>query len=225
MTDERQLDSPDACPASPCAMAEERALDDIHAVRDAVRAQFEGARGAVRAALFLGAALFTAGFDQLTKYLVYYHVPPGPQSLEVIPGGLWLCHVYNKGVAWGMFAHRPELVSAVAVATALVVAGCGLWGRFGWRTYVIGLGLVFGGAIGNLIDRAVRPKGVLDFIDVGWWPQFNVADAGVVVGAALVGLMILRATAIEERAIRHAVAEGPAHHAPPATPEAPRDGL
>lgn len=224
MTDERQLDRPDEAPASPGPPSEADSVADIHAIRDAVRARFEGTRGAGRAAFFLAAAAFTAGLDQLTKYLVYCHVPLGPQSLELIPGALWLCHVYNKGVAWGMFAHRPELVSAVAIGTALVVAGCGLWGRFGWRTYVIGLGLVFGGAVGNLIDRAVRPKGVLDFIDVGWWPQFNVADAGVVVGAVLVGLMILRATAIEERAIRQAIAAGSTEVAP-ATPEAPRDVL
>lgn len=207
MTNERQNGAERRDEAAPAVAEPEAGFepDELERARAEVRQRFVGVRGSLRAWLFLSAALATAILDQLTKWLVFSHVPRGPQSLEIVPGQLWLCHVYNKGVAWGMLSQHPEIVSIVAVTTAVFVLLCGLWGRFGWRTYVVGLGLVFGGAVGNLVDRTFRSEGVLDFIDVGWWPQFNVADIGVVVGAVLVGLMILRATAIEERAVREAL--------------------
>jgi signal peptidase II len=166
-----------------------------------------GLHGSRRTLFFAIVAIAATGLDQLAKYLVFHHVPRGVQTMPVIPDVLWLSHVYNKGIAWGMLAKHPGLISLVAMATALVVLGCGLFGRFGWRTYILGLGCVFGGAVGNLIDRAVRPEGVLDFIDLSWWPQFNIADSAVLTGACLVALMILRATAIEDRAARQVLAE------------------
>lgn len=166
-----------------------------------------GLAGARRVALFVAVALGTTVLDQASKYAVFHAVPLGVKSTELIPGVLWLSHVYNKGVAWGMLAGHPGIVTTVAMATALGVLACGLVGRFAWPSYVAGLAAVFGGAVGNLLDRAFRPEGVLDFLDLGWWPQFNVADAAVVVGAISVGVAILRATAIEERAARAAVAQ------------------
>lgn len=76
---------------------------------------------------------------------------------------------------------------------ALVVVGILLWtGRsIGTRLGAIGLGMVLGGALGNILDRAFRPGdgflggAVIDFIDPQWWPVFNVADMGVVIGAVL----------------------------------------
>jgi len=58
--------------------------------------------------------------------------------------------------------------------------------------YRLGLGILLGGALGNLIDR-VRLGAVVDFIDVPWWPTFNFADVAVVVGVALVVWAVLRA--------------------------------
>jgi len=58
--------------------------------------------------------------------------------------------------------------------------------------YRLGLGLLLGGALGNLIDR-VRFGAVIDFVDVPWWPTFNLADAAIVAGVALVLLQVLRA--------------------------------
>jgi lipoprotein signal peptidase len=66
----------------------------------------------------------------------------------------------------------------------------------------VGLGLVIGGAVGNLIDRAVRPAGVLDFVDLGWWPQFNAADAAVVCGAILIAWCVFRAGLVEHAFLR-----------------------
>jgi signal peptidase II len=83
---------------------------------------------------------------------------------------------------------------------ALVVVGVLLWtGRsIGSRVGAIGLGMVLGGALGNLLDRGFRGGhgfmggAVIDFIDFQWWPIFNVADMGVVIGAGLLLLASMR---------------------------------
>ncbi len=199
MTNNTEL-SPDARP--PEGAAPEAPCEDADAVRRSLRSGFETVRGAARIAVVLGVALLIAGLDQLTKWLVQNHVPLGPKSLPVIGGVLWLSHVYNEGIAWGMFDEHPEIVSAIALGTSVFVLLVGLFGRFGWRSYIAGLGLILGGAAGNLIDRVLRAEGVLDFIDVGWWPQFNVADTAVCVGAALVGRAVIRATNIADAAVR-----------------------
>jgi len=106
---------------------------------------------------------------------------------EVIPGVLWFNLTRNPGGAFGLFPNgRPVLVG---VSLLLVAAGLGLafvlpakpwsWGH-------VGLGLVAGGGLGNLADRLFRDGRVVDFIDFRFWPVFNLADTGIVVGTALV---------------------------------------
>jgi signal peptidase II len=97
--------------------------------------------------------------------------------------------VTNTGAAFSLGQALGPLI-AVGV---LIVVGVLLWtGRtVGTRLGALGLGLVLGGAIGNLLDRVFRPSdsllggAVVDFIDFQWWPVFNVADMGVFVGAML----------------------------------------
>jgi signal peptidase II len=97
--------------------------------------------------------------------------------------------VTNTGASFSI----GEGLGPVIGVVALVVVGVLLWtGRsIGSPLGAIGLGLVLGGALGNILDRAVRDGdgffggAVIDFIDFQWWPVFNVADIGVVVGAAL----------------------------------------
>src|SRR5215469_3874390 len=137
--------------------------------------------------------------DQVTKHAVekyttadYFHV--------VIPGFLNLIHTHNPGVAFSMFAnaHSP------AVRFLLVLFSVGVivflfWlladERAGGRVGQIGMALIIGGAVGNVVDRLTR-RGVTDFIDlhVGnhHWPTFNVADSAIVVGAALVLMELFR---------------------------------
>lgn len=167
-----------------------------------VRAQLETMSRAGRVALVLVVAALVAALDQWTKLLVLNNVPLGRKCVVVIDGVLWLSHVYNQGIAWGMLDGQPTLVSAIAVCTAAGVLLVALFGRFGWRTYVVGLGMVVGGAAGNLIDRWSRTDGVLDFIDLGWWPQFNIADAAVVCGAGLIAYAVIGASRLEDRAMR-----------------------
>jgi len=100
----------------------------------------------------------------------------------------------NTGAAFSTAGGRGALVGLAA----LVVVGVVLWQGAGTtdRLGSVAIGLVLGGALGNLIDRALRGGGflgggVVDFIDLQWWPIFNVADSCVVVGAILLVLVTL----------------------------------
>ena len=120
--------------------------------------------------------------DQLTKRIVSGTLALG-ESKHVL-GPLDLHHVQNSGIAFGLF---QGATSIVIVLTSLVV----LWlllvfARSGARHPVmpVGLGLVIGGSLSNLADR-VRLGHVTDFLDVDYWPAFNLADTFIVVGVAL----------------------------------------
>ncbi len=131
--------------------------------------------------------------DQLTKTWALRRLDDG-LPLEVI-GSLQLQLTWNTGTAFSL-GDDLNLGPLIAVV-ALGVVGWLLWAGYSARAVgAVAAGLVAGGAVGNLIDRALRsgpagaPAGfmggaVVDFIDLQWWPVFNVADAGIVVGAAL----------------------------------------
>jgi signal peptidase II len=147
-----------------------------------------------QAMLLVGATIVA---DQVVKQLLLHFLQVTPPALgvvvTVIDGFFRLVSVWNHGVSFGLLggdrALPPWLLSAIAIAVCI---GLFVWLRrtdrplIGW-----GIGLVMGGAIGNVIDRA-RWGAVFDFADfhVGqWhWPAFNVADSAIVVG---VGLMLL----------------------------------
>lgn len=134
-------------------------------------------------------ALLVVLLDQLTKYLVKGNLLLG-DSLTLIPGILHITHVNNSGAAFGLFQDRRPLfiiISLVAIAFIL------LFHRRNRSEYIwvpFGLGLALGGAIGNLIDRIMHEK-VTDFIDFRIWPVFNLADASVVIGLALLAYCLL----------------------------------
>jgi len=133
--------------------------------------------------------LVTLGVDQLTKILVRDRITPG-ERIDLV-AGVDLVHTTNRGVAFGLFAGNPRIV---AVVTALVLVGLAVWlTTLGHRSRVVmvGGGLLVGGAIGNLIDRLAR-SGVTDFVSLGRWPPFNVADVAIVVAAVILVLALLR---------------------------------
>lgn len=133
------------------------------------------------------------GADRLTKMLVSTHVPIG-EGITVIPHFLRITHWLNEGAAFSLFADsaspnavRWGLIAFSGIAAAAVlIALIRLGSRFTLST--IALALVLGGAIGNLHDR-IAYGSVVDFIEVhifGYhWPDFNVADSSIVVGACL----------------------------------------
>jgi signal peptidase II len=124
------------------------------------------------------AAAVVVAIDQATKALVVANISVG-ESDSVFPG-VDLTHVRNSGVAFGALASGGAIVW---VLTGLALGG--LLTYFAFRSdrrwLWLPVGIVAGGAVGNLIDRA-REGAVTDFIDVVAWPAFNVADMAIVVG-------------------------------------------
>jgi signal peptidase II len=141
----------------------------------------------------LGAVVLAAiAADQLTKLIVASELTLG-DSIHVL-GPFSIHHVQNSGIAFGLFA------SATAVVTALTALAVGwmllFFARSGARHPVlpVALGLLIGGSTSNLIDR-IRLGHVTDFLDLRYWPAFNLADSFIVVGVAvLFGAMLLGET-------------------------------
>jgi signal peptidase II len=147
-------------------------------------------------------ALVVLVLDLFTKYLALERLLPG-RPTPVIDGFFSLTLVMNPGLAFGMLAGTPAgwrwLVALLSIGALAVLAVVGL--RLlptGGRLTPLALGLIFGGAVGNLIDRA-RFGAVVDFLDFYWrgyhWPAFNVADASISVGVVLLALRMLAAPA------------------------------
>ncbi|MEM6455506.1 MAG: signal peptidase II [Acidobacteriota bacterium] len=146
--------------------------------------------------LYLLLALIVLVLDQWSKWLIEAHLPLYA-SIDLIPG-LNFTHVRNTGVAFGLFAaHGDAMRTAVLSGLALVTLGIlGVYFRRiprAERLLLTALGLVLGGAVGNLIDR-ITSGGVTDFIDVYvgtyHWHTFNIADSAISVG---IGVMLLHA--------------------------------
>jgi len=140
------------------------------------------------------AALLVVGADRITKGMIIARIEPG-SWVDVMPG-LALTHIHNRGIAFSLFAGGGPLTrmtlhlvifTSVVIIAAMVV-------RHGHHSRLAGLafGLILGGAVGNLIDRVLYGA-VVDFVHVWvkiggrtWsWPDFNVADASITVGALL----------------------------------------
>ena len=150
--------------------------------------------------LLFGLAVGVVAFDHLTKRFVTHHVRPG-QAHTIIPHVLRVTHVLNTGAAFSAFADStsPEAVRygliAFSILAIVIVAGM-LWKAGPESTSSgVALALILGGATGNLYDR-VHLHHVVDFIEVHiihyHWPDFNVADSAIVIGACLLLLEIFR---------------------------------
>ena len=148
-------------------------------------------RDSGRILLFLVMALVLV-LDQSTKFLVMREFGLY-ESRQVIPGLFSLTYLTNTGAAFGILAGQPtRWRQAFFVGVGLLALGVILWvrGRMAARNpwYTVSLGLIGGGALGNLVDR-VRFGAVVDFLDfyIGshHWPPFNVADSAICVGVAL----------------------------------------
>ncbi|MBA7609421.1 Lipoprotein signal peptidase [subsurface metagenome] len=131
---------------------------------------------------FFLVALLVVALDQVSKFFIRAN-----QDILPIPneGFFRINYVVNEGGVFGLFANQAFLITLTAivgVAAILVYSRYPLFNRVLVR---IALGLLLGGAVGNLIDR-IRFGEVVDFIDVGAWPVFNVADSAVVVGVILI---------------------------------------
>jgi signal peptidase II len=138
----------------------------------------------------LSVAVAALAADQLTKQIVATQLALG-ESVHVA-GPLYIRHVENPGIAFGLF-------SSWASAVTFLTAGAVLWMLFyfaksGARHPIlpVALGLLVGGSLGNLVDR-LRIGHVTDFLDLRFWPAFNLADTFIVVGVAALLVALIAA--------------------------------
>ena len=131
----------------------------------------------------LAVAVPIVALDRATKDAVVRAIGPDAAQHRIDLLGRWIGLEYaeNRGVAFGLFGAQSPILPLIAVAIVLAIGIA--YARQRRASFALGLvaGLAIGGAIGNLIDR-VRLGYVIDFIAVGPWPNFNVADSAVTVG-------------------------------------------
>ena len=150
----------------------------------------------MRLILPLAAAIIVA--DQIAKWWALRDLRFG-QSVPVVDGFFSLTLVMNPGLAFGMLADTPPawrwVVAALSVAALILLLGFARrMAPAGGAVSTLALGLIFGGAVGNLLDRA-RFGAVVDFLDFYWrgyhWPAFNAADSAISVGVTLLALRMV----------------------------------
>ena len=138
------------------------------------------------------AAILVVALDQITKQLAVSRLGDGT-VVDVIDGILTFRLTYNSGGAFGLGQGMPGFFLAASVVIAVMVVV--LARRVDDPRWVIPLGCILGGGVGNLIDRVARSPGgrVVDFIDLQVWPLFNVADSAIVVGVITLFWLSFRA--------------------------------
>ena len=136
--------------------------------------------------------------DQITKTWALHHTDPARH----VVGPIYLVLTYNSGAAFSLGGGATPIIETVAVALVIWLAAVSRRAtRSGSLAISVGLGLLLGGALGNLIDRVFRHhhSAVIDFIQaVSWWPVFNVADASIVVGVIVLALAYATASGRRE---------------------------
>ena len=146
-----------------------------------------------RLGLLLSVAAVVLMADVVTKVIAVKTLTPG-QPVPIIGGTVTWTLVRNSGAAFSMATGYTWVLTLIASAVVLGI----IWmsRRLVSPWWALGLGMILGGALGNLMDRFFRAPGhlqghVVDFLSIGWWPVFNVADPAVVGGAILlVGLSL-----------------------------------
>lgn len=162
---------------------------------EAGRAEAQPRRHGRGLVIALAIAALVVAADQITKSLVEEHI----HAKTHILGPLSLTIGYNSGSAFSFFTGRAPVLAVVALVLIVVLA------VMAWRArstgVAVALGLVLGGAIGNLSDRVFRGHhgAVVDFISLPRWPTFNVGDACIVTGVVLFVLFQFRRWSDEER--------------------------
>jgi signal peptidase II len=138
--------------------------------------------------LIISILLITLSIDQLTKYLV-------TQNLAIYQswptdGIFRFTYVTNTGTAFGLLQNQSTFLTIGSFIAIFFL-------YYLYKNFIIenkllnvAVGLQLGGAIGNLIDR-LRLGFVIDFIDIGWWPVFNIADSSIIIGIAIISITII----------------------------------
>jgi signal peptidase II len=150
----------------------------------------------VKPRLFGAIAAIIVAVDQITKLIAVDFLGAAYVPHPVLGNVLRLTLVYNPGAAFGLNLgmYSRWIFMALTIAALVILGRLYQATRQGDFVRTLAIGLVCGGAVGNLIDRVRSPAGVVDFIDVGVgdlrWPTFNVADMAVSVGAFLLAWVL-----------------------------------
>ncbi len=147
-----------------------------------------------RSAAFFLIALPVVAADQLSKFAIRTNLSIGESLPQT--GFFRLTHIHNTGAAFGIFQGQslPLTILAIAGVGALLFLVIFMHRRFYFLETARGklsLGLILGGTVGNLIDR-ISFGYVIDFIGIGIWPAFNIADSSVVIGAILLAFWLIQ---------------------------------
>ncbi|MGH3884400.1 MAG: signal peptidase II [Pseudonocardiaceae bacterium] len=177
----------------------------------------EASPGRRRTGLLAATAAVAFLLDVLSKIIVVATLE-GNRPVELLGGGLYLVVYRNPGAAFSMATGLTWLLSLIALGVVVVIVR--LAPRLRSTGWAFGLGLVLGGAVGNLVDRLLRTPGpmrghVVDFLsllapDGSVWPVFNLADSAIVCGGVV--LVLLAATGREfdgSRSLRRSADPGP----------------
>lgn len=135
--------------------------------------------------------------DQVTKYIVVRFLAQGAR-VDVLGEILRISHIRNSGAIFGVMRNSGGYFTVFSLVAAIVLVVVLLLSRKACGLVKVGLGLVLGGAIGNLIDR-LRLGAVVDFVDIGIsnevrWPSFNVADLAITLGVVFIVICSLRSS-------------------------------
>lgn len=132
-------------------------------------------------------AILVIVLDQVLKYLVTDRIGPDADTHEanIIGNSIGLTYTENRGFAFGLLDDKPALAAVLALTGAAILAVV-LWHWWSALTPMAmsGAALIAGGAASNMIDR-IRLGYVVDFIDMGRWPNFNLADTALTIGLPL----------------------------------------
>ena len=148
--------------------------------------------------LFLIASLVVAT-DQLSKVWIRAY----PEGYDIFQAGFFsITHIRNTGAAFGLFPGHSPLLAVVALLSIILLLAYALiiyrrYPPFYNRLGGVALGLILGGATGNLIDR-LRFGEVTDFIDFTVWPAFNIADSALSIGAIMTIYLLFRLARVEK---------------------------
>jgi signal peptidase II len=160
-----------------------------------------------RVVLFAVIALVTLVLDVVSKLVLVAKLPEDHEPVRTLGGAIYLQQARNSGAAFSLGTGFTVILTGVAVAVVIyIVRTAGRMRSVGWA---VALGLILGGALGNLADRVFRDPGfgrghVVDWIsafgpDATYWPIFNIADSGIVCGAILAAVVALAGIDIDGR--------------------------
>jgi signal peptidase II len=150
--------------------------------------------------LFLSTAAVVVGLDQLTKSWIENSTIPLGGSVPT-SGFFRITHIHNTGAAFGIFQDATAILAVISAIGAMVIIWLGIFmsrriSFLSSTSSMLILGIILGGTIGNFLDRAFIGY-VTDFLKMGTFPDYNIADSAMVVGGILLAYKLIRSSSAE----------------------------